>query len=230
MLVLTSGNRVVDCENIGRVDVVLDLFLPVNGHLRDGSVNELFADFAYAVMVGDAASTSHNFVTRRVFHDLVLFDDAFSVQPLVHQSQVDVNGSSCVVQLSNAEGHPHAVIRETLLLSHFVHACSHPTTQFGHVRPGARSFEGLPQGVVIHGNVTHVSNQESEQVATHSILWTTYQTVKAFPQIHNGFVRVFTPLSITFKKHGACNHLVRVESFDFGDKEFLGRLDKVFPA
>ncbi len=65
-------------------------------------------------MVGDAASALENLVTSSIFNSLILVDQIFSVHASVVESQVDVDGGTSLINLSNAEGDPNTFFGESL--------------------------------------------------------------------------------------------------------------------
>lgn len=113
-----SDYSVVYAKNVGRVDHVLNLFLPFDGHGRQGAFDEPLADLAHAVVVADAASAVHHFVTGCVFNSLVHFDDAIAgeAHSTVVESEVDVDSSSRFIELGHAERSPNAIGSEPFTL------------------------------------------------------------------------------------------------------------------
>lgn len=80
---LRAGDGIVDSEDVVGVDRVLDLLLPVYGHFGQGPVDELFPDFADAVMVTDRAAAKHHFISSAVFNLVVPSNNVLFVHSLM---------------------------------------------------------------------------------------------------------------------------------------------------
>ena len=65
-LFLRPDKGVVDSENIVGVHCLLDLLVPLEGHVRHHSVHEPLPDLAHPVVVADAPSALHHLVSGSV--------------------------------------------------------------------------------------------------------------------------------------------------------------------
>lgn len=78
-------------------------------------MNEPLSNLAHTVMVRNRATTQHDLVTSRIFNKLIGMHNLVGVSTLVVESEVDVNGSSCLVELRHTEGGPHSILSESKL-------------------------------------------------------------------------------------------------------------------
>lgn len=107
------------------------------------------------------------------------------------KSEVNVDSCTSLIYLGDAETDPDLVCLETFLNTLISDARSNPFAHLAHVGPGARSFKALGSDKVILGEIAGVSDQECEQVASHSILSTTTHTLILCSKIHDHFVVFF---------------------------------------
>lgn len=121
---MVTPDCVIDAENVVRVECVLDLLLEFNGHSWKCAVDKALAKFANAVVVRDAATGIHHFVTCSIFYNLIFMYDLVTGLVLVRQRQVHVDGWTCRVKLCDAEGDPDVLFFETFFQCFFHDPCS----------------------------------------------------------------------------------------------------------
>jgi len=131
--------------------------------------------------------------------------------------------------LGNAETDPDLVGLEAFLNTLVSDARSDPFAHLAHVGPGARCFKALGSHKVILGEIAGVGNQESEQVASHSVLSTSPHTLILSSNIQDHFVVFLAFCFAALEEERASNEFVLLVPFDFENKEFLGTVNKRFP-
>mmetsp|Transcript_25922 Transcript_25922/g.34707 ORF Transcript_25922/g.34707 Transcript_25922/m.34707 type:complete len:227 (+) Transcript_25922:380-1060(+) len=203
--------------------------LPLDGVGRHGSLDELLSDLADTVMVGDGATAEHDLVTGGILDVLVHINDCGAVIVLVIDGQVNVDGRTSLINLRHAERDPESVLVEASLFSGVVHSLPDALGSLADLGPRAGELEGLAEGVVLHGQVSRVGNQEGEQVASHAVLGAANQAAELLAQIADRLVSAASPGLVAFEEHRACSHLVRIKALDLGDVEFLGGVDELVP-
>ena len=82
---------------------------------------------------------------------------------------------------------------------------------------------------MLQGKVSRICDQESEQVASHTILSSAYETSELLAKSDHLLMRALSPRFGAFKEHGASDHVLWVETFDLDHIEFLCSIDKVLP-
>lgn len=180
-------------------------------------------------MVGDAATALHGLVSGAVLDRLVGVDGLITRQSIMVHSQVDVDSSARLVDLGDTEADPEAVARITELGRLIVDPLLDFSAERGNLTPGAGELERLTQGVVVHGEVSCVGNQESEKIATHAVLSATHKAAKLLGKGSDLSVSILSPDLVTFEKHCGRSHLVGVKALDLDDKELFSSLHKFSP-
>ena len=68
---IAADDGVVDGKDVVRVDGILDVLLPLDGHGRKSAFHEALSDFSHSVVVTNTAAVLHDLVTGRIFDSLV---------------------------------------------------------------------------------------------------------------------------------------------------------------
>jgi hypothetical protein len=147
----------------------------------------------------------------------------------VGKREVDVNSRTSLVDLGNAETDPNLINLETFLNTLIGDARPNPFAHLAHVGPWAGCFKALSSNEVILGKISGVSDQECEQVASHTVLSPTTHALVLGSKIQDHFV-IFLAFSFTaFKEKRAGNEFVLLVPFDLENKEFLSAFNKGLP-
>ena len=125
---LGPDNCVVDSKNVRWVNSILHLFLPFNRNGREGAVHEPFADFSHAMVVTDGSAAVHDLVAGCIFNSLVHLNDPFASEShaAIVQRQVNIDGSTCLIELRHSERCPDAVRSEIIAFG----LCTDPLVDF----------------------------------------------------------------------------------------------------
>ena len=109
-----TRNRVVDREDVFGVNFVFESILPLEGVRGCCTRNKLLPELAYSVVVRDAATCKHYLVSRSVFDSFILFNQMITLHSPMFQCHVNIDGSTCFIDLCNSEGDPDTFPREAL--------------------------------------------------------------------------------------------------------------------
>lgn len=226
---IAASDRVVDSKDVLGVNLLLKGLLPLNGVRAHCPLDELLSNLADSVVMGDAATALHDFVSGAVLDILVSVDGLITRQSVVVHSQVDVDSSARLVDLGNTEAHPEALAVIAELGCLFVNPRLDFFAERGNLAPRAGELKGLTQRVVVQGEVSCVGNQESEQVATHAVLRAANKATKLLADGDDVSVSLLGPHLVTLEKHRARSQLVGVKALDLDDEELFGSLHKLSP-
>jgi len=94
--------------------------------------------------------------------------------------------------------------------------------------PGTSSLKGLSNKIIILAQVSHVSNDEGEEITSETVLSSCFQTVVFQSNFSDKFLLSFANGSFSFEKSGGGHHVVRVESTQFCHVEFLDCINSIF--
>jgi len=98
-----SGNRVVGSKYILGVNMLLEGLLPLDAIRANSTSDKLLSNLSDSMMVRNASTVNHNFVTSGIFDCLVLLDQIGSIHVLVPKSKVDIDSSTCLIDLGDSE-------------------------------------------------------------------------------------------------------------------------------
>lgn len=83
--------------------MLLEGLLPLNGIRANCASNKLLSDLSNSVMMRNTTTVNHNFVTSGILDCLVFLDQICSVHVLVVKSKVDIDCSTCLINLGDTE-------------------------------------------------------------------------------------------------------------------------------
>ena len=97
---------------------------------------------------------------------------------------------------------------------------------FGDVFPRHRGLEGLSDEVIAEAEVTDVTDHESQEVASFSILWAGFEPFMFLGQRRDSFLLDAHLSSRPFKQNSTKRHLSRVEAHHLSNKVLLSCIDR----
>lgn len=143
LFVFESVDGVVDSEDVLGVEGLLHVLHEIDGHGGQDALHESLSDLADAVVMREGSTLLHALVTALVLdvlihlHNLVLRD----VGVCVVVAEVDVDGSSSFVDLSDAEGCEETVFLDAAVLACLDQSLADLLAQGAHLAPRARCLK-----------------------------------------------------------------------------------------
>jgi hypothetical protein len=218
---------VCDSKDIFRVKSVLDGFQEALVRLANSVLCEGLSNLSDSMMMRDAASLLDDLIPSCKLN--LVIDLERILDPHIVEAEINIDRSSDFIKLGHTETDKY-FIAHSMLMAQVHDSLSHVVAQRDHLLPRAGSLERLSYEVEILADVSEISDNESQLVASEPVGSACLKPMELLCCRVDEFPLCVDCFLVSFKENSSCDHLRRVKALKLGHVELFNGVNGVLSS